>query len=136
MANNNKLRLVAIEPDGLVHAAAEGDLAGADARAAGVNGFESLLGANWRAGRVMVDLGRCTLIDSAAIGWLVESNKQFKNAGGKLVLYGLPSRVRQVMELLKLQRLLHLAASETAARSIFCGGVAAVGERALTEAGR
>lgn len=130
---DNKLHLIAIEPDGLVRAAADGSLTGADARAANVNLFGSLLGANWRCSRVMVDFSRCATIDSAAIGWLVESNKQFKDAGGTLVLYSLSPRVRQVMDLLKLHRLLHLAANEAAAREMFRG---ALGALVSTEAGR
>jgi anti-anti-sigma factor len=160
LANNNRLHLVAIEPDGLVHAAADAGLTGPDAHVDSTNAFESLLGANWPASRVMLDFSPCTMIDSATIGWLVTSNRQFKNAGGKLVLYSLSPRVRQVLELLKLERLLHLAANEPAARAMFRSGAfdepragafdklragaidkpgagaAAVGAVALTEAAR
>jgi anti-sigma B factor antagonist len=132
---NHKLNLVAIEPDGLVHAAAEGNLTGSDARADSTHLFESLLGANWRSGRVMVDFSRCGMIDSAAIGIFVDSNKQFKSGGGVLVLYSLAPRVRQVMELLKLERLFNLAPNEAAAREII-RSAAGGGATASTEAGQ
>ena len=132
---NNKLRIVAIEPDGLVHAAADGNLTGSDAKAEGVNLFEALLGANWSGGRVMVDFSRCAVIDSAAIGALVNSNKQFKNGGGTLVLYSLSPRVRQVLELLKLECLFNLAGNEAAAREILRAPAADGGPRP-TETGQ
>jgi len=130
---DHKLQIVAINPDGLVHAAADGNLTGGDARADSANPFGSLLGANWRGGRVMVDLSRCAMIDSAAIGTLVDSNKQFKGGGGMLVLYSLSPRVRDVMKLLKLDQLLNLAANEAAARAMF---QAAAGGPGSTEAGQ
>jgi anti-sigma B factor antagonist len=132
---NNKLNIVAIEPDGLVQAAADGNLTGSDARADSTHLFESLLGAKWRSSRVMVDFSRCGMIDSAAIGTLVESSKHFKNAGGILVLYSLGPRVRQVLELLKLERLFNVAANEAAARAII-RAAAAGGGPTSTEAGK
>jgi anti-anti-sigma factor len=122
----NKLTLVGIDPDGLVRVAAEGNLSGADTRATGANLLESLLGANWASGRVALDLGRAAVIDSATIGWLIESHKHFKARGGTLLLHSLSPRVRQMLELLKLDQMLFLLNNESAARNFLRGrGVAA-----------
>ncbi len=67
----------------------------------------------------MVDFSRCAMIDSAAIGALVDSNRQFKSGGGMLVLYSLAPRVKDVIQLLKLEQLFNLAPNEAGARAIF-----------------
>lgn len=135
---NQKLHIVGIDPDGLVHLAADGNLARSDVRGESLSPFEVLLGANWRRGRVMVDFSRCALIDSGAIGTLVDANRQFKNGGGMLVLYSLSPRVRDVMELLKLDQLFNLAANEAAARATLraAAGGGAGGAASPTEAGQ
>ena len=58
---------------------------------------------------VSLNLDKTSYVDSSGISWLISINKQFKAAGGQLVLHSLPPSVRQVIELLKLQSILTLA---------------------------
>src|SRR5205814_4214125 len=74
----NPLTLASIEKDGSIRVTAGPDITGANASAVGVNPLERLLGPGWAGYRVLIDFGRTTFIDSAGIGWLLSSQKQFR----------------------------------------------------------
>ena len=80
--------------------------------------FEGFLGAGWASQRVLVDMERVDYLDSAAVGWLIASQKAFHAAGGKLVLYSLQPRIRQLLTMLKLERIVPLAEDLAAAKQV------------------
>ena len=82
------------------------------------NPFEILLGPEAFSRRVLLNLQRSSVIDSSGVGWLIRSHQSFQKDGGKLVLYEIPPLVAQVLQLMKMQKLLHLAADEAAARAL------------------
>ncbi len=86
--------------------------------------FGSLLGATGYRAPVLLDLSRTTYIDSAGISWLLNYNKRFREAGGKLIIHSVAPMVMQVIRLMRLDTILHIAADARVAR------IAAEGVRA------
>lgn len=117
-----KLQLVSIERDGVVKIATEGNITSADIDAAGPNPMEKILGRNWFQSRVLLDMSDSQYIDSSAIGWLIGSSKQLRDGGGTLVVYGIQPAVRQVLDLLKVGRVVPLVEDESAAKQVASGG--------------
>ena len=118
-----KLQLVSIERDGTVKVASQGNVTAADIDATGPNPMERILGQNWYQMRVLLDLTATQYIDSSAIGWLIGTSKQLKDGGGTLVVYGVQPAVRQVLDLLKVGRVVPLVEDEHAAKQV-AGGTA------------
>src|SRR5262245_8027638 len=83
-----------------------------------VNPFEQLLGAEAFRRKVMVNLEAVDYLDSSGIGWLVVCHKNFRQHGGRLVLYNLPPRILQILQFCRMELLLHLAADPAAARKL------------------
>jgi anti-anti-sigma factor len=115
------LNLVAIEKEGLVKLAATGEITAANFDPSGKNPLERLLGQNWSSFRVIVDMRQTTYVDSSAIGWLLASNKSFKQNGGALVVHDVPPTIRQMLDLLKVGKVVSIAESAAAAREIING---------------
>ena len=111
-----KLNLISIDPDGAVRVASAGDFAAGDFSPHAMNAFEVILGKTWAKQWVLLDLGRTHFVDSAAIGWLLTSQRRFRENGGGLAVHSAPPRVRQMFELLRLEMILPLLPDEAAAR--------------------
>jgi anti-anti-sigma factor len=104
-----KLSLVSIEKAGYVRIAAEGEITTTDfLDAGGKNPFEAVLGTAWSSHNLLLSLEKVTFIDSQAIGWLIDSQRKTQAAGGRLVVYAAPPRVRDLFALLKLGKVLNL----------------------------
>jgi anti-anti-sigma factor len=110
-------RLVTIENQGIVHVASEGNLTSADLDPTGKNPLESLLGDAWKTNRVLLNLTKTAYLDSCAVGWLIGTNRAFREAGGKIVLHSLQPAVRQLLDVLKVGRAVQLVEGEAAART-------------------
>jgi anti-anti-sigma factor len=80
--------------------------------------LEPLLGPDGFGRPVLLDMGRTTYMDSAAVGWLLGLHKKFNRAGGRLILHSIPPLVDQMFQLLKLPTVLHVAGDEAAARAL------------------
>ena len=61
-------------------------------------------------------------LDTSGVSWLISCHEQCHHAGGVLVLYAVPLRVRYVLQLLRMEHLLHTAADLAAARAIASKG--------------
>jgi anti-anti-sigma factor len=121
VAENPILSVVSIEKDGYIRLASTGSITAAGAHFLGNNPLESVLGATWSANRVLLDLSQTDFIDSAAIGWLIQSAKEFSRNGGKLAVHSLTPRVRQMLNLLKIGQLVALLSDEEAALQFING---------------
>jgi anti-anti-sigma factor len=117
-----KLTLVSIEKDGIIRVAADGNITTADFAASGKNPLEALLGMTWFTNRVLLNLDRTDYIDSSAIGWLIGCQKAFKDGGGMLVVHSVQPAVKQILDVLKIGRVVPLVADETEARTLVIGG--------------
>jgi anti-anti-sigma factor len=74
--------------------------------------FEDLLGPAIYRRQVLLNLEKVPYVDSSGISWLIGSHKRFERDGGRLILHSIPPAVGQVLRLLKLTTLLHVAADE------------------------
>jgi anti-anti-sigma factor len=111
-------KLISIDRDGIVRVGADGNLTWREVKLeGGENPLAKLLGANWAQMRVLFDMNDVGYIDSATVGWLIESQKNIKTAGGKLVLYRVQPQVKQVFDLLRVGRVITMTADESEARA-------------------
>ncbi len=120
-----KLQLVSIEKDGLVKVATAGNITAADIDPAGNNPLQGTIGQNWMQSRVMLDMGETQYIDSSAVGWLIGTSKQIKDASGAFVVYNVQPAVRQVLDLLKVGRVVPIVQDESAAKQVAAGDASA-----------
>jgi anti-anti-sigma factor len=67
--------------------------------------------------RVMFDLSGTDYIDSTGVSWLLTCHKRCREAGGKLVLHSINPMVKQVLQVLKLEKVLRLADNAEGARN-------------------
>ncbi len=116
-----KLSLISIERE-MVRLEADGHITSMDFNADGKSPFEQLLGLTWSRNVIALDLNKVPYIDSSAIGWLMASNKTLKEGGGSLVIHSLQPPVKQVLDLLKVGRVLKIAEDEDGARSLLAQG--------------
>ncbi len=122
-----KLMLVSIERQGYVRVATDGNITAGDfALSAGRNPFENILGANWAGQRVLLSMENTTYIDSSAIGWLISCQKAFKAAGGAIVIHSIRPGVKQMLELLKISRIVPVADNENAGKAMLLSEDAAL----------
>lgn len=117
-----RITLVGIERDGFVKLAADGTVTAADFSADGKNPIENVLGPAWPTFRVILDLGPVNYVDSSAIGWLIGTQKTFREKGGAFAVYHIQPAVRQVFDLLKVGRVVPLCENEQSARESLSGG--------------
>lgn len=62
--------------------------------------------------KVLLNLKNVRYIDSSGIASLVEGLKASRDSGARLILYGLSSSVREVLELSRLQKIFEIYDSE------------------------
>jgi anti-anti-sigma factor len=117
-----KLTLLSIEKDGTIRVATEGNITTADFDAGGKNPLETLLGATWFTTKVLLNMERTDYIDSSAIGWLISCQKAFKDGGGTLIVHSIQPSVRQILDVLKISRVVPLVNNEAEARAMAIGG--------------
>lgn len=114
-----KLSLANRDDSGIAHLANEGEIIAADFTAHGPNPFEKALGPEWASMKIVLDLDRTPYIDSSGIGWLIQSQKEAKTRGGKIVLAGVSPQVRQVLDMLKIHRIVPIAPTRAEATQLF-----------------
>jgi anti-anti-sigma factor len=104
-----RLTLVSRDATGVVHAAAAGNATARDFATPESVHFDTILGKNWGVHQVILDMDEVPFIDSSAIGWLIHAQKTFRGAGGRLVLHSVQPQVRNILTLLKLERVVPIA---------------------------
>jgi anti-anti-sigma factor len=82
--------------------------------------IDATLEGGWR--RVVVDLEALTFVDSAALGEFVASRRRVREAGGRLVLTSPRGKVRDVVELTRLDQLLDFKPTVDEAVASLSGG--------------
>jgi anti-anti-sigma factor len=80
--------------------------------------LERLLGAACYSFRLLFDLEKTTFIDSSGVSWMLLTHRRCNQAGGRIVYHSAPPMVQQILSLLKMHLVLHLAADEAAARTL------------------
>ncbi|MCI0464558.1 MAG: STAS domain-containing protein [Gemmataceae bacterium] len=81
----------------------------------------SVLGSEGFSRKVLLNLEKTSYIDSSGISWLVICHKKFLQGGGRLILHTIPPMVNHVLQLLRLNSIMHIAADEASARAMVGG---------------
>lgn len=110
------ITLTSQETSGVALLAAEGEATARDFPVGNSIHFDNLLGPKWDSTLVVLDMDRVNYIDSSAIGWLLSIHKSFRAGGGKIALYNVQPQVRQILELLKIDRVIAIKPDLDAAR--------------------
>jgi len=110
--------MVSIDKDGIIRVAADGNITSADFPPDGKNPLQSLLGLTWSSTRVLLNLDKTSYIDSSAIGWLIGTCRAFRDAGGRFVIHNVQPPVRQILDVLKVGRVVPTAEDEAGARKL------------------
>jgi anti-anti-sigma factor len=105
-----KMRIASIEPT-VVRIAVEGE-APAPGPDEQIRGLADLLGEGWNAKRVLIDFSGVRMAGSAAIGWLLNLQRQFKIGGGTLALHSMRPEVGRAFKLLKVDSILNIFPEE------------------------
>jgi anti-anti-sigma factor len=84
--------------------------------------FDEILGQAWASQRVALDMDAVAFIDSSAIGWLIGVQKRFREAGGLLVLHSLQPHVRNVLGLLRIEKVVPMGRDLEDARKLLTSG--------------
>jgi anti-anti-sigma factor len=77
--------------------------------------LDQLIGVDGYKRHVLLNLDRTHYIDSSGVSWLMTRNRQFRQSGGRFILHSIPPMVGQVLTLLKMGKVLEMAADEPAA---------------------
>jgi anti-anti-sigma factor len=86
--------------------------------AAQADPLHDLLGDDCYRRNVLLDLRGVASIDSSGVGWLLTSQKNFRKQGGTLVLHSLSPFARDVLKILNMQLVFHMAEDEKSARQL------------------
>jgi anti-anti-sigma factor len=114
-----KLTVLSTEND-ITRIENEGDITQMDFRA-GTDLLANLLGPEVYGRKVLLSLEKTPYIDSAGVGWMVMCDKRFKDEGGRLVIHSIPPMVNQILRLLRMPDILHLAGDDAAAQAMALG---------------
>ena len=87
------------------------------------NALEEAVGPSWAAQKILLDFDQVTYIDSSAIGWLISCHRDFKQAGGMLVLHSVPRSVKQVLDILRVGKIIPMVTDESEGRALLSTGV-------------
>ena len=69
--------------------------------------------------RIVINLERVNYVDSAGLGALIETHRKTKAKGGRLVLCNLGPKLRQALEIARLQPMFEISSTEAAAIASF-----------------
>ena len=113
-----KLSIISKDASGTFFMAAYGEATARDFPTADSTHFDQLLGPQWSEQRIALDMDAVPYLDSSAIGWLIRSQKRFRDAGGFLALHSVQPHVRNILNLLKIERVVPMARDAAAAHQL------------------
>jgi anti-anti-sigma regulatory factor len=111
-----KIKLLATDPDGVIKIAIDGDVTAFDFPTGSPNPLEALLGPTWASKRMLLDLATTSYFGSAAIAWLIATNRACKQGGGAIIPFAIQPPVLQILTLLHVGKTVTLTDTEEAAR--------------------
>jgi anti-anti-sigma factor len=106
-----KLTLLPLQDDNLIRLRCEGHVTSPHLSAEG-DPLVSLLGPHSHSRKVLLNMDQVRSIDTGGVCWLMSLDKQFRQAGGRIVLYCVPGVVLDVLNVLRLVPLLPIASDE------------------------
>lgn len=117
-----KLSVITKESSGIVYAAAYGEATARDFPSPEAALFDQILGTSWAGHRVALDMDAVPYLDSSAIGWLIQVQKQFRESGGYLVLHSVQPHVKNILSLLKVERVVPIGRDSATAKALLTSG--------------
>jgi hypothetical protein len=69
----------------------------------GTNPLAPILGAGWTANPLVLDFSRVNFMGSAGIGWIVQTHRELRAGGGRLVCHSFTRLVEQTLSIFNLQ---------------------------------
>lgn len=73
---------------------------------------------------ILLNMNDVQMLNSHGVGWLLRTHKLCRETGGKLVLYSVPQLVRNVLRMMRLTELLHIAEDGAQAEAMLEGDAA------------
>ncbi len=113
-----KLSVITKDASGIVFAAAYGQATAHDFANPESLLFDQILGTSWARHRVALDMDAVPYLDSSAIGWLIQAQKHFRDAGGSLALHSVQPHVRNILSLLKIERVVPMGYDAAGAKTL------------------
>lgn len=83
--------------------------------------LKARLGPDVYKNKILINLEKTEFVDSAGISWLLIVHKRCREAGGTMVIHSITPMVRQVLNVLRLDRVFHLAGDAAGAKAIAMG---------------
>jgi len=112
-----KLSLLPLKADALIRVRCDGPLTNLGP----LDPFLEFLGDHCYSRPVLLSLERVHAIDTTGVSWLTRSHRAFQEAGGQLVLFGLPPLLTKMLTFLRVLPVLNIAADERAASAMVLG---------------
>jgi hypothetical protein len=106
-----KLTLLPLQDDHLIRLRCEGHVTSPHLSAEG-DPVVGLLGPQCHGRKVLINMDQVRSIDTGGVCWLMALDKQFRQAGGRIVFYSVPGVVLDVLNVLRLVQHLPIAAGE------------------------
>ena len=106
--------------DSVTNVALSGNISGRDI-APPADPLRHSLGANCYSKNIVLHLADTEYVDSMGVSWLINCNKKFREAGGKLVLHSLHPTVLNILRVLRLESVLNIAPDAVAANKLVRG---------------
>jgi anti-anti-sigma factor len=75
----------------------------------------ALLGSRGHAVKILLDLAEADFLDSSGYSWLLDHDSAFRDAGGGMALHSVPRLVKNVLDTMRAELVLDIAADESAA---------------------
>jgi len=71
--------------------------------------------------QVLLNMEESEYLDSSGIGWLLKCHKRFTEAGGRMVIHSMSPFIANMLKMLRMNQVLHLATDLAAARKSLAG---------------
>ena len=82
------------------------------------NPLEASYGPGIFSRKILLSLEGSDYMDSSGVGWLLRCHKRCRESGGRLVIYGIPPLVLNMLRMLRMDLVLTLAKDAAAARAL------------------
>ena len=113
-----KIAVISTDSAGFTALAAYGEATARDFPTQDHTHFEALLGPDWASRRISLDFDAVPYLDSSAIGWLLHSQKKLRDAGGRLVLHSVQPHIRNILSMLKIEKVVPITADASSAQKL------------------
>jgi anti-anti-sigma factor len=118
--DEDAMKLDCVEENGIVTANVEGRLVHGEIDTSN-DPIKGCLGPDVYRKKLLINLARTEFVDSAGISWLLICHKRCREAGGMMVIHSVTPMVRQVLGVLRLDHVFHLADDAAGAKALLAG---------------